>query len=94
MNADLDRVRAIFIEALGQVPPREWEAFLAARCGDDAELRCHVHKLLQVHVEAGSFLDGRPLRRKGRENTNRRPKTGRHTPIPVSNREQSSGPTS
>jgi tetratricopeptide (TPR) repeat protein/serine/threonine protein kinase len=57
MNADLARARAIFIEALGQVPPDEWEAFLAARCGDDAELRRHVHKLLEVHVEAGSFLD-------------------------------------
>src|SRR5262245_48288218 len=57
MNADLDRARAIFIEALGQVPPDEWEGFLAARCGDDVELRRHVHKLLQVHVEAGSFLD-------------------------------------
>src|SRR5262245_41126696 len=57
MNADLARVRAIFIEALGQVPPEEWEAFLAARCGGDAELRRHVHKLLLAHVEAGSFLD-------------------------------------
>ncbi|HKB41637.1 MAG TPA: serine/threonine-protein kinase, partial [Gemmataceae bacterium] len=57
MSADLDRSRAIFIEALGQVPPDEWEAFLAARCGDDAELRRHVRKLLQVHVEAGSFLE-------------------------------------
>src|SRR5262249_52569699 len=57
MSADLDRARAIFIEALGQVPPDEWAAFLAARCGDNAELRRHVHKLLQVHVEAGSFLE-------------------------------------
>jgi serine/threonine protein kinase/Flp pilus assembly protein TadD len=57
MNADLDQARALFIEALGQVPPDQWEAFLAARCGDDAELHHHVHKLLQVHVEAGSFLD-------------------------------------
>src|SRR5262249_37971562 len=57
MNADLDRARAIFVEALGQVPPEEWEAFLAARCGHDAELRRHVHKLWQAQVEAGSFLD-------------------------------------
>src|SRR5262249_8567144 len=71
MSADLDRARAIFIEALGQVPPDEWEAFLAARCGDDAELRRHVHRLLQVHVEAGSFLDRPAVAAEG---------TGEHQP--------------
>src|SRR5262245_58951580 len=71
MNADLDRARAIFIEALGQVPPDQWEAFLAARCGDDAELQRHVHKLLQVHVEAGSFLDRPAVAAEG---------TGEHQP--------------
>src|SRR5262249_48431851 len=71
MSAGLDRARAIFIEALGQVPPEEWEAFLAARCGDDAELRRHVYKLLQAHVEAGSFLDRPAVAAEG---------TGEHQP--------------
>src|SRR5262249_54898248 len=57
MHADVDRARAIFIEALAQVPPNEWEGFLAARCGDDTDLERHVHRLLQGHGEAGSFLD-------------------------------------
>jgi serine/threonine protein kinase len=71
MNADLDPARALFIEALGQVPPDEWEGFLAARCGDDAELRRHVHRLLQVHAEAGSFLDRPAVAAEG---------TGEHQP--------------
>ena len=71
MSADLDRARAIFIEALGQVPPEEWEAYLAACCGDDAELGRHVHRLLQAHVEAGSFLDRPAVAAEG---------TGEHQP--------------
>src|SRR5262245_31288295 len=66
MRADLDRARAIFIEALGRVPPAEWEGFLAARCGDDAELRRHVHTRWQAHVEAGSFLDRPAVATEGR----------------------------
>jgi hypothetical protein len=38
MNADIDRVRAIFIEAVGKVPPEQWEAFVAEKCGADAAL--------------------------------------------------------
>jgi serine/threonine protein kinase/tetratricopeptide (TPR) repeat protein len=60
MNADVNRARAIFIEALGTVPAEQWEAFVAQRCGGDAELQQHVRHLLQAHLEAGSFLD-RPI---------------------------------
>jgi hypothetical protein len=35
MNADIDRAREIFIEAVGGVPPEQWDAFLGARCGAD-----------------------------------------------------------
>jgi serine/threonine protein kinase len=57
MSFNPNKARAIFIEAVGKVPPEQWEAFLSARCGEDAELRRHVHHLLQAHVDAGSFLD-------------------------------------
>jgi serine/threonine protein kinase/tetratricopeptide (TPR) repeat protein len=57
MNIDLNKAREIFIEAVGEVPAEQWEAFLSSRCGVDAELRRHVHHLLQAHVQAGSFLD-------------------------------------
>jgi serine/threonine protein kinase/tetratricopeptide (TPR) repeat protein len=57
MSANIHKAREIFIEAVGKVPPEEWDVFLAARCGDDAELHRHVKHLLQAHVEAGSFLE-------------------------------------
>jgi WD40 repeat protein/serine/threonine protein kinase len=57
MNADINKAREIFIEAVGKVPPEQWESLLVARCGDDAELYHHVQHLLRAHQEAGSFLD-------------------------------------
>jgi serine/threonine protein kinase/Flp pilus assembly protein TadD len=57
MNIDLNKAREIFIEALGKIPPEQWETFLSTRCGEETELRHHVHRLLQAHVQAGSFLD-------------------------------------
>src|SRR5262245_57408776 len=57
MNVDLNQAREVFIEALGQIPAERWDAFLLARCGQQAELRRHVLHLLQAHQEAGSFLD-------------------------------------
>jgi serine/threonine protein kinase/tetratricopeptide (TPR) repeat protein len=57
MGIDLSVARQIFIEAVGRISPGQWEAFLSARCGEDDELRRHVHHLLQAHVDADSFLD-------------------------------------
>src|SRR5262245_50247329 len=57
MKADLDRARAIFIEAIGTVPPDRWESFLSVHCADDTGLHHHVHQLLQAHVKAGCYLD-------------------------------------
>jgi serine/threonine protein kinase/tetratricopeptide (TPR) repeat protein len=57
MPIDLNRAREIFIEAVGKVPPEQWETYLSTRCGQDAELHRHVRRLLQAHVDAGSFLD-------------------------------------
>ncbi len=57
MNANINKAREIFIEAVEKVPPGRWEAFLAEKCGTDSELRGHVKHLLQAHEEAGSFLE-------------------------------------
>src|SRR5262245_25383377 len=57
MNIDINKARDVFVAALGRIPPSEWDAFLIERCGADVELRLHVQHLLQIHVEAGSFLD-------------------------------------
>jgi serine/threonine protein kinase/tetratricopeptide (TPR) repeat protein len=57
MPQDLQRARELFLHAVGQVPPEQWDSYLAEACGSDDELRRQVAHLLQVHREAGSFLD-------------------------------------
>lgn len=47
---------SIFSEALDKKTPSEREAFLQAACGDDADLRARVERLLKSHTGAGSFL--------------------------------------
>jgi hypothetical protein len=57
MPPDLQQARELFLHAVGQLPPEEWESYVAEACGGDAELEQQVERLLQVHHEAGSFLD-------------------------------------
>jgi serine/threonine protein kinase/Tfp pilus assembly protein PilF len=57
MPADLQRARELFLHAVGKLPPEQWDAYLAGACGPDAELERHVLHMLQVHREAGSFLE-------------------------------------
>src|SRR5215471_16834657 len=60
MAQDLQRARELFLHAVGQVPPEQWDAYLAEACGSDDELRRQAAHLLQVHRDAGSFLE-RPV---------------------------------
>jgi eukaryotic-like serine/threonine-protein kinase len=57
MPADLHKARALFLHAVGKLPPEQWDGYVAETCGGDAELERQVGRLLQVHREAGSFLD-------------------------------------
>ena len=57
MPADLQKARALFLHAVGKLPPEEWDGYVGQACGGDAELEKQVGQLLQVHREAGSFLD-------------------------------------
>ena len=57
MPADLQKAREIFLHAVGQLPPEQWDEYVADTCAGDAELKQQVARLLQVHREAGSFLD-------------------------------------
>jgi serine/threonine protein kinase/tetratricopeptide (TPR) repeat protein len=57
MPADLQKVRELFLHAVGKLPPEEWAGYVGEACGGDAELEQQVGHLLQVHREAGSFLD-------------------------------------
>jgi serine/threonine protein kinase/tetratricopeptide (TPR) repeat protein len=49
--------RSIFLSALEIEDEARRAAFLAEACGDDAELRRRVDKLLQAHAPARGFLD-------------------------------------
>jgi serine/threonine protein kinase len=57
MPADLQKARELFLHVVGKLPPEQWEDYVrAASCGD-VDLEQQVGQLLQVHREAGSFLD-------------------------------------
>src|SRR5260221_699936 len=57
MIADPAQAKAIFLQAVGEHTPQDWDAYLGGICGDDAELRRQVVMLLEAHQQAGSFLD-------------------------------------
>ena len=64
MNLSIERweqIDALFDAALDQ-PPAERDAFLRARCGDDAELYQSVKELLEASDNPNAFLE-QPLRR-------------------------------
>ena len=56
MEPQLGRVRAVFDRASEFESPADREAFLAAACGGDADLRREVEALLRAHDRAGPFL--------------------------------------
>ena len=57
MPADLQKARELFLHAVGKLPPEQWDGYVGEACGGDVELEQQVGHLLQVHREAGSFLD-------------------------------------
>src|SRR5262245_33588639 len=57
MQANPQQVRELFLHAVGKLPPEEWDGFVAKACHEDAELEQQVRYLLQVHREAGNFLE-------------------------------------
>lgn len=57
MNADAQRARSIFLRAVEERLPDEWEAYLDQTCGGDAALRERVQVLLQAHAQSNSLLD-------------------------------------
>ena len=50
------QVEAIFFAALDKKTAAERADFLARACGDDAELRLRVERLLTAHPQAAGFL--------------------------------------
>jgi hypothetical protein len=56
-SMSVDKVREIFIELVGNVPPDQWEVRLAELAGANEDLRRRVQQLLVAHRQADSFLD-------------------------------------
>jgi len=52
-------VDSVFCEAIERRSPEERRAYLDRACGDDAELRRQVDRLLTAHFEAADFLGDR-----------------------------------
>jgi hypothetical protein len=57
MAADKHRARELFLHAVGKLPPEHWETYVERACGADSELHGYVAHLLEVHRQAGSFLE-------------------------------------
>jgi serine/threonine protein kinase len=57
MPPNLRKARELFLHAVGKLPAEEWESYVAEACDGDDDLAQQVGRLLQVHCEAGSFLD-------------------------------------
>ena len=57
MTVDPQKARELFLHVVGKLPPERWDEYVAEGCGGDAELERQVSHLLQVHREAGSFLE-------------------------------------
>jgi serine/threonine protein kinase len=56
MDPQFHRAKAIFLAAVEQHSPEDWQAFVEAACRGDAELQACVQELLKAHRE----IDGRP----------------------------------
>jgi serine/threonine protein kinase/tetratricopeptide (TPR) repeat protein len=57
MAIDSARARSIFLEAIENHPPQEWQAYLEAACGNDMELRRRAEALLKAHEGEDPLLD-------------------------------------
>src|SRR5215218_6551953 len=57
MPADLRKARELFLHAVGKLPSDQWHSYVSQACAGDGDLEQQVSYLLQVHREAGSFLE-------------------------------------
>ena len=54
MNAEPDRAKPIFLEAVERHAPDQWPAFLDRACAGQLALRGRVEALLEAHREVGT----------------------------------------
>jgi serine/threonine protein kinase/tetratricopeptide (TPR) repeat protein len=61
MNPASQRIRELFVAALGKVDPERWDAFLQEAAAGDEDVIREVRLLLEAHHDAGSFLESLPV---------------------------------
>ena len=61
MPANLEKARELFLHAVGKLPAEQWNGYVAAACGGDAELEQQVRHYLQVHRNMGISWSLLPL---------------------------------
>src|SRR5262245_14949311 len=57
MSADYQKLQAVFLAAVEEHPPGEWDTYLDQACAGDGELRREVGLLLKAHAEGGSLFE-------------------------------------
>ncbi len=77
------QVESIFFAALGKKTPAERASYLDRACGDDAELRRRVERLLEAHPQAVDFLARPAVERPGLDALDLEPDPFRLPPDPV-----------
>ena len=53
-RVEFARMQQVFLTAVEQHQPEDWDAYLDKACAGDDELRAQVKLLLKAHLEAGS----------------------------------------
>jgi serine/threonine protein kinase/Tfp pilus assembly protein PilF len=61
MQAEMGKLKAIFLEAVENYAPEQWGAYLDEACGGDRALRENVEMLLEAHQEGCSLMEKGPL---------------------------------
>ena len=54
MSAEPQKVRSVFLAAVENRAPEQWDAFLAEACAGDQALRRRVEILLRAHQQLNS----------------------------------------
>ena len=57
MTVDPNKVKSIFLAAMEECSPDEWDSFLEQACAEDVDLRGRVKLLLQAHLGKDSLFD-------------------------------------
>jgi serine/threonine protein kinase len=56
MTIDYKQAKAVFLDAIHNVPAEDWDRYVNRECGNDSDLRNHVNDLLREHASAGQLV--------------------------------------